>query len=139
MSQFVQDLRECVDTLRAGDAGATRAALLQQYRLVLPYEYQYEGLALSDADAAFLQLYSRKADALRTSFWPALLNVAGAAYPHTEKEHGAPLAALLELQCILLPHDDGTIWELDYAVPFDEAIFHVRFDGWDFRDIGQSH
>ncbi|RYY89982.1 MAG: hypothetical protein EOO15_04510 [Chitinophagaceae bacterium] len=138
MNDFTRELQEGIAAAGAA-AGAVRAAMLERYRPVLPYEYQYEGLLLSSAEAAFLQRYTERAPALQQAFLPALLAAAGSAYPHAETEHGAPLTSLLELQCILLPQEGGTEWELDYAVPFDEAVFHVQFAGWDFRGIGLTH
>ena len=139
MHPFQQEISTRLAALRPVNIDTRRKELSDLYFYVLPYEYQQEGLPLSDHDVAFLDLYHERSHDLKARYMPALLDVAAQVCPDAEREHGAPPEDLLELNCILLPPTDSdTHWELDLSFPFHETIFHVRFDGWAFTGIGQT-
>ncbi|MGZ5134025.1 MAG: hypothetical protein ACXWCG_02700 [Flavitalea sp.] len=141
MDSFTQEIIDRRNTLKRGDFKSIKLEISQMFWHTLPYDYKNRHQYLTDFSIAFLDLYHEKASILHDGYIESLQENLAECYRFTEVQQLRSLNVEddLSIHSIDFPKsEDHTEWQINYEMDLDDKIFHVYFEGWNFKTIGQT-
>ena len=141
MNSFIQDIIDRRNALKRSDFKNKKTEISRIFWQTLPFDYKNRQEYLTDFSVAFLDLYNEKASILLDDYIESLQENLTESYQFTEVQQLRSLHVEddLSIHSIDFPKSENqTEWQINYEMDLDNKIFHVYFEGWNFKSIGQT-